>query len=306
MNRSGTILIVVAGVAAMLAALAAAFLVTMRSDTEETEALAASAQAHMMLNAGLMYVAETARIGWEPPGASERIEAFGWVDIRDGKPGPRDQLGRLLYTTSDPDKGTGTIYPAVGTSTRCPFHVLVRPPCALSPNTVPNPMPLEPSRPWAELVSMKNPNPVPAIKIPTDWDDFLRGDPRIREDSQARSWFRIHRKTPSVFIITCGAGTTTGYRTYPEASDAGEGELFNNDPEFFAELRRHETILWYETEWNPAVYSSAGYLHDYNAVTIQPIPVSKPFISGTSYMAPRNFAGSFLYIQRLDKEPPNW
>jgi hypothetical protein len=301
-GRSGTILIVVSGIAAILAALALAFTITMRSDTEEANLLVSEAQSRIMLNAALMYVAETSRVGWQRADASEAIEAFGWVDVRSGKPGPRDQLGRLLYTGND-ETGIGTEYPAVHTSVRCPFHLLNRPPCAVSPEMVANPMPLAPDQTWGELVSFKNPSPTPVV---TDWDEFLLGDVRVRPHSQAMSWFRIYRRTPAIFTITCGSGATHGYRSYQEAADAGDGDIFNNDDKYFAEIRRQEFILWYEAEWSPGVASPAGYTTEWNDDAISPQVIGRPYEGNRTNIAPRNFAGTFLWIQRMSKEPAEW
>ncbi len=296
--RAGAVLVVIAGVAAVLAALAVAFLAKMRSDGEESGALVGEAQARIMLSAGLMYVAETARLGWQPPTTSAPVEAFGWVDVRTGLPGPRDQLGRRLFTGDDLT-GVGTVYPAVGTSVRCPLHVLTRPPCAVSPQLVANPMPGDPTLAWSELVSFTQPNPQP---IGADFASFLAGDARIRTNSQGMSWFRVHRRTPAEFVITCGAGASLGYRDWNEAQ--GDGAFA--DRQTFDEIRRSETILWYAAEWNPAVYSSVGYLTHFESESIRPAESNQPFIRGTSFMNPRNFVGSFLWIERLGEMPPAW
>ncbi len=296
--RAGAVLVVIAGVAAVLAALSVAFLAKMRSDGEESAALVGEAQARMMLSAGLMYVAETARLGWQPGTSNVGVEAFGWVDVRNGLPGPRDQVGRRLYV-GDEVTGVGSTYPAVGTAVRCPLHVLTRPPCAVSPQMVANPMPLDPTLAWSALVSFAKPNPQP---IASDFASFLAGDPRVRANSLGLSWFRVHRRAPAVFVIACGAGASLGYRDWVEAQPSGAF----TDQAAFDEARRSETILWYAAEWNPAVYAPVGYLTDFDSESIRPAELNQPFIGGTTFVNPRNFVGSFLWIERLMDEPPTW
>ena len=104
MRRSGTILIIVAGICALLASLTLAFILRSRSSLEETNALEADVQARIMLIAACNYVCEASRIGYEPlspldplyplvdsanpPNSPNHIESFGWVDVRDGSTGP--------------------------------------------------------------------------------------------------------------------------------------------------------------------------------------------------------------------------
>jgi hypothetical protein len=124
-HRRGTILILVAGISALLASISLVFLVQMRSDAEESLLVVANAQAKIMLAAACNYVQETSRLGWDanypyygatPPGinnvqivpngtgvlsASGTVasspttpslpahqETFGWIDVRDGSIGP--------------------------------------------------------------------------------------------------------------------------------------------------------------------------------------------------------------------------
>lgn len=107
MSRQGTVLIIVAGLAALLASLALTFLARVRSDVEEGQLQLQMVQARVMLVAACNYIQEASRIGWDidgydvrlargegerPPAAStgtEHAEAFGWIDVRDGTLGPR-------------------------------------------------------------------------------------------------------------------------------------------------------------------------------------------------------------------------
>src|SRR5688572_33473510 len=101
-HRRGTILIIVAGISALLASLALTFLVRNRSDAEETQATIREVQARIMLVAACNYIQEGSRLGWDqypstpaatndvfPTGSSAAAsvpvheETFGWLDVRD-------------------------------------------------------------------------------------------------------------------------------------------------------------------------------------------------------------------------------
>ena len=65
-HRQGTILIIVAGISALMAAMALTFLVRMRSDVEESQLIVREAQAHIMKVAACNFIMESARLGWDP------------------------------------------------------------------------------------------------------------------------------------------------------------------------------------------------------------------------------------------------
>lgn len=109
-SRHGALLVVVAGIAAMFAGLTFTYLLRMRSDVEESRILLREAQARVMLNAALAYIQESSRIGWGR-------EAFGWCDVRDGQPGPRDASGMPLVSAASG-------FPRLGGVARCPMHVM--------------------------------------------------------------------------------------------------------------------------------------------------------------------------------------
>ncbi len=95
-------LVIVVGLAMILLGLAVSFLVRIRSDAEEVRIVTAEAQGRIMLHAALMYLQETARIGW---GA----ETFGWTDVRDGSLGPRPARNGTSQTTSTGASGGGPV-----------------------------------------------------------------------------------------------------------------------------------------------------------------------------------------------------
>ena len=86
--RSGTVLIIVAGLSALLASLALAFLARQRSSQQETIWFEQDIQARIMLTAACSYIAEGSRIGYDNLLGPNHIEAYGWIDVRDGSVGP--------------------------------------------------------------------------------------------------------------------------------------------------------------------------------------------------------------------------
>jgi hypothetical protein len=181
-----------------------------------------------------------------------------------------------------------------------------RPPTAISANVAPNPIRHQPSLNWQALVNFPNRDPQPAIADPIQ---FLTGDRNLLPWSENPCWFRVHRRKPGVFIITCGAGSSGGYRNWQEIQDAGEANRWNNSAMWQAH-RDQEPLFWYEVEWNAAVnVTSSGYMYltDYSIV---PNNVSKTFGNtgtfGADHPNKRNHMGTFLYLQRLEREPDRW
>ncbi|HYE04983.1 MAG TPA: hypothetical protein VEL07_05600 [Planctomycetota bacterium] len=85
--RPGAVLIVVAGICGLMAALSIAFLARMRTDASEMAVVVRDAQAKLMLSAACAYVLEAGRIGWDD--SPLHRECFGWIDVRDGRVGPK-------------------------------------------------------------------------------------------------------------------------------------------------------------------------------------------------------------------------
>src|SRR4051812_19073486 len=173
--RRGSILIVVSGLSAILAVLAFGFLTRMRIDGEESSAMVAETQARIMLSAALSYVQEGSRLGWDDPGTPEHEEAYGWIDVRDGRAGPCGRHGEPLAAGY-------AAYPAIGRAARCAMAVMRRPPFALSLELTPNPMVLDPTLPWSRILNRTNPDPVSAVADPAL---FVAGDRAPRFPSQS-------------------------------------------------------------------------------------------------------------------------
>ena len=264
-SRAGTLLIVVVGISALFMSISLVFLVNMRSDAAESATLMREAQARLVLIGGLQYIQEASRLGWDNKLTPEHEEAFGWTDVRDGSAGPKDKNGKLLYDV------TSNKFPVIGgKAARFELFVMEQPPYAIKPTFAPNPVPLQPTLAWKDLVNYKTPDPQP---VALNWQDFEEGKPRPRMVTVNKAWMRIYRDKntpgnpanplsltnfvePATFTITCGAGATLGYRTYDEAEEAGADVLFLKDRNYFAELRQQERIMWFRTEWTSAVGGS--------------------------------------------------
>lgn len=65
-HRRGALLIIVAGLLAILAALATAFFIRVRAEAARSRLVEQTAQARLMVNAALLYLQEASRIGWAP------------------------------------------------------------------------------------------------------------------------------------------------------------------------------------------------------------------------------------------------
>ena len=287
--RAGTVLIIVAGISALMASLALAFLANARADVEDTELTIRDTQARIMLVAACSYLMEASRIGWEPmnpadpsgtraptPVSTEHAESFGWIDVRDGGFGPRTNTAAVTdgdrtrsvdangnpYPVDNP-MAAGTFGPKAmggerfppGVPARFPMHVLVRPPFAISPKVAENPVNL--AAPDNGLSYLRNPDPQPAV---ADYNEWAKGDTlgldangklvyRVRQDSVGKSWFRLLREKSGSTFIVTCG--SGGSLGYRDWSEVGTDQaIFFNDRRIFDSLRSSELRLWYRVEWN--------------------------------------------------------
>ena len=281
-TRSGTILIIVAGISALLASLSLTFLLRIRDGAQSSLLVERETQARLMLHAACAYVLEAGRIGYgpsrsdaqrpagpaidgfvtTPSGALAHREAFGWIDVREadgigfpeaGMPGPRDQRGQRIATTAGR-------WPDVGGVVICPMYCWTRPPYAISPVVAANPILVDESQrgdPRWGLPLLSNPDPMPAVANgwpaainESAWNDHVSGDPQPVVVSANRSWFRVRRLSAATFIITCGAGGTLGFKDWDEVMLSGAQRIPGSPggPELFGndraffELLRNEEI----------------------------------------------------------------
>jgi hypothetical protein len=340
-SAAGTLLILVSGVAAALFMLTLAFLMRMRDDGEESRYVLEVAQCRLMLHAGMQFIQESSRLGYATD-ADRSIEAWGWIDVRDGSIGPKDNLRNQLWTAGR--------WPAPGTVKRAPMSMLKRPPFAVIPNMYPNRIP-DDDNPNSDpayvqkfgLPVLANPDPMPALDASLGSQDPTNAAQRrsweIGDQTlyprQVDSWFRVYRETGSepdrpakagppgaTFIITVGSGGTAGYADWNEVVADGQQGLFANDPGLFEALVSSEVRLRYRVEWSAAVggaemrfyqppYAAGGgnlYMSR-SPHAHMPVDASR-YRSGAGTLSssaePRNYVGTISYIERLTDPPQHW
>jgi hypothetical protein len=328
--RNGTVLIIVAGISALLAAMALTFLAQMRSDVEESQLVLQHAQAKLMLAAGCNYIQESSRVGWDrskdpspPPiptvdGLRIHEEAFGWVDVRTGKTGPLNRAGESLMGSDT------TKWPHIGTFVRCPMFLRRIPPYATSLATGFNPiLTKDPSSPEYGYPLMRYPDPQPLDQLNsydhaspgsvTDarYEEFVKGDPTPRTETMGRAWFRVFRDGPATFIITCGSGATLGYKDWSEIP-ASDRPQFQSE-EFFNHLRFSELRLHYRVEWTAAGVETSYHNLQHEIARTHDHYESWPPNASHAWSSSRRTqtwlkspVGTIRWIQRLVMEPKFW
>jgi hypothetical protein len=328
--RSGTVLILVAGISALLASLAVAFLVRQRASSEESSAFERDIQARIMLIAGCNYVQETSRIGYDVDGTDPwHREAFGWVDVRTldsaGAPVPGPNCRGALPTDIVPlfDATLQEVsglhgqskdrpwWPAVGGVARCPMYVMERPPYAVQLTAAYNPIVTDQASPLFGKPYQTHPDPMPVVQNPgVARADYLNGLPNPRSNSIDRAWFRVYRDGPADFVITCGSGGTAGFARWEEVVGAGPEARaqFGDDRALFDLLLDQETRLWYRVEWSASV--AAPNVHNIkNAWVDEDQYMSFPMNTSQSFRSqshPKNMGGTFRYVERLRTAPTRY
>jgi hypothetical protein len=327
-GRQGTILIIVAAMSALLASMALTFLVRMRSDVEESRLVMQETQAQIMLTAACNFIMEKSRLGWNPappPGLAHspiHREAFGWVDVRNGQPGPRDETGEIIGTpnTTDPmgenvpDSWVDLALPPNDRPARRePMFVMIRPPYAVMPTVATNPVELTGTNGLKPVLVNPDPTPVAASGM---LEDYARGDKRPDPGRKASAWFRVWRAGPAIFVVTAGAGDTLGFRDWNEVRREGETDSFGGDTEagrsMFHFLQSQEVRKWYLVEWSPYVASS-DYQNIQNEWSFKdpgvetylqrPMNTSQESRSQGRVVNP---VGTIRSIRRLMNEPDHW
>jgi len=324
-TRSGTILIIVAGISALLASLTVTFLARMRADAEEMQAVVRETQARIMLMSACNWIQEASRIGWTPPdnNPTGNKETFGWIDVRDNKLGPKFAANNV----DDPSR-----FP-LRSFKRFPMFVMERPPYALQLTASYNPIrtphspePVEFSQAEFGMPYLRYPDPLPAVdnnwnrSAPagvsvnaTGFNEWERGDKTARSTSLDMSWFRVWRESGATFVVTCGAGGSKGFRSWIDMTPNEQAE-FNNDQSFFENLRNSEVRLWYRVEWSAAVMAMDYHMLDHSLgqdrdhYMVWPINASHS-PAGHEYRTQthaRNMGGTIRWVQRLITEPTNW
>jgi len=324
-TRSGTVLIIVAGISALLAGLTVSFLARMRADAEEMQVVVRETQARIMLTSACNWIQEASRIGWEPEATlpTANKETFGWIDVRDNKLGPKFLANNLDDATRFP----------LRSYKRFPMFLMEQPPYAVQLTASYNPI-RTPSSPdpvdFGDAAFgkpyLRHPDPQPVEN--NGWDpsqpdgstvnagrftDWANGRQRPRPTSVGMAWFRVWRESGATFVVTCGGGGTQGFRTYDEMTPSEKAE-FNNDPGLFESLKANEVRLWYRVEWSAAVMAMDYHMLDHSLgrdrdhYMVWPMNASHS-IAGHEYRTQthaRNMGGTIRWVQRLSTEPTNW
>ncbi|GDY13360.1 hypothetical protein LBMAG53_22380 [Planctomycetota bacterium] len=124
------------------------------------------------------------------------------------------------------------------------------------------------------------------------------------------------RSSDAVFVITCGAGATAGFRTWNEVVHCGATQRFGSDRLLFNRLRGQERILWYRVCWTSSQGGGYSMFQDI-AFAIGKNSASDPGNLGqfpadtvswdkTRGGVNKHAFGVFTWIQRLPSEPPRW
>lgn len=224
--RRGSLLLVVAGISVLLVTTSVAILGRLRADAGANRLVMQDAQCRLALTAALHHLLETSRIGWSSSGAGQ--QAHGWVDLRDGLPGPR--------VGTEPPVGAGASWPQLGSVLRGDLVAWQRPPYARSADPAPVPVRLAPDPAqvnaflsrvpvitspgnastatgfdWdATSRSMMNtwwyealtPGGIPLQRsllttpapAAATWGEFAAGDKTVERSSVGLAWFRIYRE----------------------------------------------------------------------------------------------------------------
>jgi len=337
--RRGTILIVVAGLSALLATMALAFLLRMRVDGEESVELLRMVQVRAVLYAACGYVLEAGRIGWDDPNTTIHEEAYGWIDVRDGFAGPRLKAFTLaqqasILASSDPDAAqpghepsytkqtwgkTAPLFP-IGTIARFPLGVWKRPPCAISQEQAPNAIKTWVTNPGLPITDplfglplLTKPDPQPAVSTFADWVNGDRigggaaGAPILRQESQGLAWFRLYRDSPATFVITAGAGATQGFSGWPEVTSGPWGDqsgLFGGSEQLFNTLLTTEVRQWFRVEWSAAL-SGIRVVQDSGSWGLDKTRGDN-YSFQNQFHSQANACGTLNWVQRLRQPPARW
>jgi hypothetical protein len=296
-GRRGAVLSITASLCALLVVLTLAFLATMRADAQATAISSRQAQSRILLMAACNYVLEAGRIGWGR-------EVFGWIDVRDGKLGPK-----ALMTNVDDDSN----FP-IGRAVRFPLHCWERPPFAISPQD-PNPIDAEltaDGKP-TDAITFGQPylsNPDPLVPATAATEALWRsGDARARPETLAMGWFRLYRDGPATFVVTCGSGGTYGFKDWNDVDPVSRADLFASSQELFDQLLAAEIRLCYRIEWSPAVSVSPEPNLTTGVDTYAWYPSygsSARQARGSVQPGRDNVCGTIQWVQRLRFPPDLW
>ncbi|TVR43059.1 MAG: hypothetical protein EA402_10325 [Planctomycetota bacterium] len=179
-------------------------------------------------------------------------------------------------------------WPAPGSIIRVPFYRQQRPPFAVDPTVVRNPIPTDHTQPTFGIPFFTNPDPLPLLPDGMSMDPtnpgpstqpnwrsaWAAGDPMPAANSTNLGWFRIYRETGyerdrpsnagppgSTFIITVGSGGTLGFRDWADVESAGATATFDHSPDLFDMLAAGERRHSYRVEWIGGVGGGEEHLY---------------------------------------------
>lgn len=343
-SRSGTILIIVAGLSGLLASIALAFLARVQSNCASDQEVMQEAQARIMLVAACHYIQEASRLGWESPDYHGRwhIETYGWIDVRDGGMGPKYNSSSSTLDAinaqaaipeapfrSEANTSVGDLFP-IGIPQRFSMHLLQRPPYAIKNKACYNPVITDPQdSDYTGLNAyLRYPDPLPSVdngwsRSPSNpaggtnqatmdrmFPLWAAGDRTPRAETVGIAWFRLLREpSGAVFLVTVGAGGTMGWRSWKEltAGDPQFAQQYFGSENAFLAAQGGETRHWYRVEWSPAVTPQDNHMIFHGDYSRDNYRIWHPNGgTGQGQFLTTNFGGTIQWTQRLREEPATW
>lgn len=259
--RRGSILIIIAGICALLATLAATHLLRSRTEAAESLRVVQVGQARLMFAAACCYILEAAVPVVEAAGAGasrgdQVTDPQGYFTALGNRPNPPGRLvGRFpMYSMRLPPNAASLkrVYdPDVRESQRPtrwradPTEYAIDPETGKKADNQPAPSGVWDSAPlpgsdnlawfrvfWLAMVPKATPDP------------YKSTPPAVFPDSPSAQT----AAATAVFIVTCGAGATRGYRSWDEVIADNAQSLFG-DEDTFRDLLANEIRYWYEVHW---------------------------------------------------------
>ncbi len=230
--RRGSILILVAGLCAVMALMATAFLSAMRSEAAHNTRLVQETQNRVSLTGACLFILESAP---------------KWGG---GSTGPS---GTVAQAMRGPHELAAWTRPPWAVATRRVYSPLMD-----GNNPVARPVDEQTYdyRPQAPIVDRQlteaheSFRPAYPRKDPTTYlnpSNPQTALPRRVPETLGKAWFRCHHEGQGRFVVTVGAGGTLGHRNWSEASASG---AFSSQAHF-EEILATELRAWYRVTWSP-------------------------------------------------------
>ena len=272
MNRRGSLLIIVAGICALLATFATAFLWRMRAEASESESVVRMAQSRVMLSSACSCILESAIGQTSPTIADGRYPMY--VQER-----PKYAVELTVVYEEDPPELTS----GNGTQAKLPPEV-VRP---------------DPTR-YVDQANPTGSDTTPRTNsVGLSWF-------RLKRVANLPS----DPVTCVTFTVTVGAGTSEGFKDWNEVVSGGASGRFASDA-VFRDIVGTEQRRWYRVVWEPmqmlqSIDTSMG-----NVPTLDPgttLPTSATWADQVRASRPENAwraLGRIRSIQSLPAKLPS-